>query len=272
MYLCPVLDLHFATDQPDDIVRKVAETCYRPFVAMLSRSPKSRATLSIDGALLARLQATDQQDIVDGLVTLAQQGQIELAAGANNNKMLTGQPSAAVEQAIAEHGESMKRFFGGLFHPTGLIPPELGYEPLVGETAAKLGYRWIVVDEIAVQERLRESPWRSILALESTPSLHAFCRDRGLSTGMQYRGFSVLKDLTEDAQVDPASAGYILFAVPLEIFGYHHRGYDSFLAEILSAPDMPTITLSGLFASESFPSKPVKLHTSSWSPWATLQY
>ncbi|MBM4405964.1 MAG: hypothetical protein FJ039_07270 [Chloroflexi bacterium] len=272
MYLCPVLDLHLATDQPEDLFKKIAESAYRPLVRILMQSPKSRATLSIDGALLMRLQEAGQRDIVEGVGELAKRGQIEIAAGANNNKMLTNQTVEAAEQAIGEHAKTMRDIFGEVFRPSGFIPPELGYDANIGAAAAKQGFRWIVVDETAVEEKSREWPWKSLLSSEQQPGLRAVCRDRGLSTGMQYRGFAAAKEVAEEAQAASSGNSYVVFAVPVEVFGYHHQGYDTFLADLLTFSCWTTATISGLLASESFPMRSVKLSASSWSPWTTLQY
>lgn len=272
MILCPVLNLQLAWNQPDDMVRQLAERCYRPLLGILKTARKSRVTLAIDGALLDRLETCGAGDIIESTAKLVESGQVELMGCANDNAMLKGLPADEIARRVDEHADVLRRHFGELFRPAGFFPPELAYDDGVGGFAADRGYRWVLVDEVAAGEGGLESPQLCHHEIEATGGLLAFFRHRGVSTGMIYRGFETLSDLLSALGATPETRGYVVTANTAEIFGYHHAGYESLLASILGDAGVRTLTLSGVLAELELPTRTVPLRSSTWGTWETLQY
>jgi len=269
--LCPILNLQLAWNQSDEMLQQVADRCYRPLVGILTGAPASRITLAIDGALLDRLADGGAGDVIEAIGKLAESGQVELCGSANGNEMLKGLAPGEIAQRVDAHAEILRRHFGDLFRPAGFFPPELAYDDGVGAFAAERGYRWVLVDEVAVREDFLEGPQCCHYEIEGK-GLLALLRHRGVSTGMIYRVFETLSDLLEALGATPETPGYVVTANTAEIFGYHHAGYESLLASILGDGAVPTLTLSGVLTELELPTRAVALRTSTWGTWETLQY
>ena len=272
MILCPVLNLEFAADQPDEIVDQVADRCYRPLVEILEGAPESRVTLAIDGPLLDRLESCGAGDVVEAIAKLTFRGQVELTGSANGNSMLRGMERGAIDRHIDEHAADLLRHFGDLFRPSGFFPPELAWEGELGEALAARGTRWVLVDEVAAGKGELASLQQGHHSVAGQGDLQVFFRHRGVSTGMIYRGFETAADLLEALGVTPDAPGYVVTANAAEIFGYHHAGYESLLASLLAGGSLQTETLSGVLESQDLPQRPIDLRVSTWGTWETLQY
>ena len=272
MLWCNVLDLHFAADQPDEVLREVAERCYRPLVGLLGDAPRGGVTMSVDGVLLERLGDQGMGDIIEGLGRLVEEGRVELTGSAAQNAILTALDEDEMKRAIEEHARVSRRVFGALFKPAGFFPPELSYSPAVGRAVDALGYEWVLVDETAADGLEPMALHQDLYAIEGTDSLTVFFRDRSLSTGILYRGFEGADDFAGAVGEPACGTGYLVTATAAEVYGYHHAGYEGFLAAVLGDERVESSTLSGLLTRYGQDRTPVRIRQSSWSPWATLQY
>ncbi len=270
MLWCPVLDLHYAADQPAEILRDVVRRCYLPLVRLLDANPRAQVTVNLDSVLAERLQREGHAEVIEGLGRLMDQGQVEVTAGAARNAILTALEPKAILDAIETHEEALRRVLGPRYIPQGLFPPEMGYAPAVGRAAAGLGYRWVLADDSAC---VRLQPFmlqRCVHRVDDLGDLYVFLRDRNISTGLMYAGFSTPQEMIEAAQGPEKRDGYLVTATAAEVFGYHHEGYEQFLQAAFAA--IETATVSSALQRYQARTCAVQLKQSSWSPWATLQY
>lgn len=272
MILCPALELRHGGDRPDAELQQICERSYAPLLRVLSRAPEARVTLGIDGLLLERLIGSGAGEIVEGIAKLAERGQIEIAGSANRNEILRGLDRNAIDRAIDEHAASLRRSFGDVLRPAGFFAPELAYDAGVGEAVRSRGYRWILVDEIAAGDQELEMPQQHRYRALGGDGLGVFFRNRGISAGLLFGAFDGVGAILEALGAAADSPGYIVVAVPAEVFGHHHAGTGSLLEELLAGGALRTATLSEMQAELAGPALPVELRTSTWSPWETLQY
>lgn len=272
MILCAALELRHGADRPDAELRQICERSYAPLLRILSRAPEARVTLAIDGGLLERLPGCGAGEIVEGLAKLAGRGQVEIAGSANRNEILRGRDRAAIERAIDDHAACLRRSFGDALRPTGFFPPELAYDAGVGAAVRDRGYGWILVDEIAAGDLELEMPQQRAYRALGADGLGVFFRNRGVSAGLLFGAFDGVGSILEALGASAESPGHVVVAVPAEVFGHHHAGYESLLEEMLAGGALRTATLSGLQAELAGPALPVELRSSTWSPWETLQY
>jgi len=267
-----VLDFHHGADQPEDLLRLVAERCYRPLLATLAAAPQANVTVNLDTRLVERLERGGFDDIIDGMASLADRRQVELTASAAGNTILTALDPQAMRHSIEEHDRTLRRVFAAEYWPKGLFPPEMCYSPAVGRVAAEMGLSWVLVDDTACQRLQPLLLQRCLHRVEGTEGLLAFLRDWNISTGLLYGGIETPQGLLDAIRQPEGRDGYLVTATPAEVYGYHHEGYERFLAGVFADRRIETTTVSGL--SERFPHRvcPVSLKASSWSPWATLQY
>ncbi len=231
--------------------------------------------MHVDSVLLERLEDQGMGDIIEEIGLLVEAGQVELMGSGARNTILTALDQDGMKRVIQEHAQVLERLFGELFKPAGFFPPELTYSPAVGEVVSALGYEWVLVDETAADGFEPTPLHQSLYCIEGADGLMAFFRDRSLSTGILYRGFTGADDFAK-AVGPPAVRGdtsdYLVTATTAEVYGYHHAGYEGFLAAVLSDERVESRTLSEVSARNGRQRTPVRLRQSSWSPWATLQY
>ncbi|MEA1958096.1 MAG: hypothetical protein U9N44_00255, partial [Chloroflexota bacterium] len=112
MYRANFLHIYQSPTQSEDIVRKVADECYRKLVDILSRRPNGRVTLNISACLIEQLDRYGLNDVIDGLRSLAGCGQIEFTASAMYHPILPLIPRSEVVRQIELNTAVNRRFFG----------------------------------------------------------------------------------------------------------------------------------------------------------------
>src|SRR5580765_5156251 len=69
-------------------VKKITAEAYRPIVRGLLEHPDAKVTININGVLDELLEANGETDVIEGLRTLLERGQIELTASAKYHPLL----------------------------------------------------------------------------------------------------------------------------------------------------------------------------------------
>src|SRR3989338_7599345 len=250
-------------------VKKVAEESYRKIVKGLLAAPEAKVTMNINGVLLELLQACGCMDIIKSLRLLLERGQLELTGSAKYHALLPFLPSTEIERQVKLNEETLKRFFGENLELKGFFPPEMAFAPTLIPVIAKLGYRWMIVDELSFPRKagaLEITPlqYDSIYTAENAPDFSLFFRERRMSwvilSGQIGTGNLLIKSLGERLN----RAEYLLTAMDGETFGHHRPGLEALLFEIYKDANLKTVCLSDLF--ELFPARePVSPVPATWA-------
>ncbi|MFQ5893326.1 MAG: hypothetical protein ACE5H5_03340, partial [Nitrospinota bacterium] len=266
MYWANFLHIYQPPTQTDEIVNQVARECYRPLVEILQAHPHGRLTLNINACLTEHLDRCGHGDILEGLKALAEQGQIEFTGSAKYHPILPLIPPTEMERQIELNEATNRAYFGEAYRPEGFFPPEMCYSRAVAEAVAKLGYRWIIVDEIAYSGRLGAPPTDRCFTIAGLGPFGVFFKERRVSTGITFGSCETLEALRRFLAEAPPVEGYLLSGTDGEVYGHHRPGQERLLQEAFGDPEVTTVTLSDLvdrFADR----EEVDPLDSSWSAW-----
>ncbi|MBI5037514.1 MAG: UvrB/UvrC motif-containing protein [Candidatus Kerfeldbacteria bacterium] len=250
MYWANFLHIYQPPTQKEYWVKKIANESYRKLMSGLKKHPSAKLTLNINAGLTELFDRYNCKDVIRDIRFLAEKGQIELTASAKYHPFLPLMPESEIKRQIELNTITNKKFFGDIYNPTGFFPPEMAYSRAVGETVAKLGYRWMILDELAHSGDLNQVDWSTIYALKGFDDFFVFFRERAASfrilsaeIGMSvFSGSMLVKLLGERVNNNE----YLITAMDGETFGHHRPGLEQLLFDLYETPELTAATLSDL--------------------------
>ncbi len=230
-------------------VRRIADESYRKVFAGLLKIPRARITLNINGVLCELLDRYGGRDVLEMIHKLLERGQLELTGSAKYHAFLPLIPKREVERQIQLNEQTLDHYFGNLWSKSGkrgFFAPEMAYSRTVAEVAQRMGYRWIVIDELAFPSGKRPAH-DARYTIAGLSGFGAFFRERHLSFAiLSSRGAgaspTILRYLGDRLQ----QPGYALTAMDGETFGHHRPGLEQLLFDLMSEPQIEPLTISDL--------------------------
>ncbi|MBU2235621.1 UvrB/UvrC motif-containing protein [Patescibacteria group bacterium] len=248
MYWINFLHIYQPPTQKSFWVKKIANESYRRLTKGLKENPKAKVTLNINAALVELFERDGCMDVVNDLKMLSERGQIDFTDSAKYHAFLPLMPEKEIERQIRLNHETNKKYFGDSYQPKGFFPTEMGYAKKVGDIAAKLGYKWIILDELALNGTTGEMKPDTIYKLKGNNDLNVFFRDRETSfrilsaeIGMSVFSSDMLVKLLGD-RVNRKE--YLITAMDGETFGHHRPGLEDLLFDLYKAKELESIFLS----------------------------
>ena len=253
----------------DAALHRAWERCYEPLLTLIAAHPRARLTCNVDGSFIGRLRDAGLGEGVAALRRLAESGQVELTASAYGGPVLGPMSGEAIEVAVARAGEASREAFGEVYAPAGFFPPEMSYDRNVGDAAARLGFEWMLLDEMSHSGRPGSVSWDRAYRLDSGPNL--LFRDRSLSQGMVYGSFDAPADLASAAASAAPERVYAFTGVEADIYGTRRVQPREFLAAMFEYDAWEMVTVSELLRRLGG-AEPVTPSPASWSAWDTLAF
>lgn len=245
--------------------------CYEPLLGLIATHPRARLTCNVDGSFIRRLQDAGLSNGVAALRRMAESGQVELTASAYGGVVLGPMSSEAIEDAVTRADEAGREAFGEVYAPAGFFPPEMSYDRNVGEAAARLGFAWMLLDEMSHSGRPGSVSWDRSYRLEAAgPEVKLLFRDRSLSQGMVYGSFDAPADLASAASA-AAGRAYVFTGVEADIYGTRRVQPREFLTAMFAYDAWEMVTVSELLERLG-DGEPVTPAPASWSAWDTLAF
>jgi predicted glycosyl hydrolase (DUF1957 family) len=264
MYWANFLHIYQPPTRSEDDIRKISNECYRKLIEVLGRNQTARITLDINASLTERLDRYGLSDVIDGLRRLAERGQIELTASAMYHPILPLLPHSEMARQIALNTEVNRKYFGEIYKPAGFCPPEMCYSKEVAQTVVEMGYRWIIVDEIALNGKLGHAPCDKVYTISGLKDFFVFFKERRLSAEID-------KGAYQDADGFLAALGertnkheYLLTGTDCEASGHHRPEQEKLLRDIYKGRAIGTCTISNLIIAFKHV-EPIEPLPSSWS-------
>lgn len=248
MYWANFIHIYQPPTQRLDVLGRIVDECYRPLVALLHRNPEARLTVNISGSLTELLAEHGYRDVLDGLRALGEAGQVEFVGSAMYHPVLPLIPRHQIVRQIQLNSEINQRYLGDAYRPQGFFPPEMAYNFEVAEVAAELGFRWLLLDQIACPRPLTR---RAVFRHQDRPGLRLLFRERGLSDGISFGRLPTGKEFLAELGDEAQGEGYVLTATDGEVYGHHRPGQERLLEDVYSTGALPTCTVSQLV--ELFP-------------------
>ncbi|MFA5023700.1 MAG: hypothetical protein WC523_01960 [Patescibacteria group bacterium] len=253
-------------------IRKALDKSYWRLLRLMEEHPEIKMTFNVSGCLLDRLAQEKETAFLERLKFLVKKGRVELVGSAYYHGFLPLLPEVEVIRQIKENEKALRKYFGAGFKPSGFFLPEMGYSPEVAKLIKRLGYNWIIVDEIAFNGQLNKRPDFNQIYLDENSGLKVIFRDRELSNVYPPDKLLALFKIVKKSAVIGASAApkLAITATDAELYGLRHEDPTGELEKIVKNKELKTLTLSG-FIKQSAKQKPVriKLIASSWESSAS---
>jgi len=266
VYWSNFLHIYQPPTQTEAIVRKVTEESYRTLVRTLKEAPGGKITLNISGVLTEQLARYGLDDVIRGLRELAERGQIEFTGSAMYHPILPLVPREEVVRQIKLNTDVNHHYFGKIYKPAGFFPPEMCYSYEVAQTVAELGFRWIIVDEISFNGKIRSVKYDRLYEVEGLGDFLVFFKERPFSAGITYGTYPSADPFLAALSGSLEGHSHLLTGTDGEVYGHHRPGQEKLLSEVFARGVPKTCTISELIGHF------VELNTvsplpSSWSTW-----
>ena len=261
----------------DAALHRAWERCYEPLLGLIAAHPRARLTCNVDGSFIRRLVDAGLDEGVVALRRLAESGQVELTASAYGGPVLGPMSDDAIGGAVARGVEAAREAFGEVYAPVGFFPPEMSYDRNVGEAAERLGFAWMLLDEMSHSGKPGSVSWDRAYRLDAGPDavglgVKLLFRDRSLSQGMVYGSFVAPAALASAASAAPGRV-YTFTGVEADIYGTRRVQPREFLAAMFEYDAWEMVTVSELLGrlGDTEPES-VTPSPASWSAWDTLAF
>lgn len=246
MYWANFLHIYQPADQQSDVLEAVVTQCYRPLLQNILKNKKVRLTLNVNGALLELFDKNDYRDLIDILREVGDEGRIEFTSSAKYHAFLPFLEKDEIIRQIKMNDETNAFFLGKAYKPTGFFPPEMAYKEDLVPIIEDLGFKWIILDEIAAYGEPGKVDYTKIHNIKGS-NLSVFFRERRVSNMIMsaiVRSPETLKDALRD---DMKTGRYLVTAMDGETFGHHRPGLEKMLFDVFSTPEFNLVTIGELF-------------------------
>jgi hypothetical protein len=197
---------------------------------------------------------------------LAEQGQIEFTGSAMYHPILPLIPEDEVIRQIKLNTEVNKHYFGDVYSPRGFFPPEMCYSNKIARIVSKLGFQWIIIDEISFNGRIGKVAYDRIYTIDGLGDFLVFFKERPFSAGITYGMYPSARPFIEALGNKPATDTYLLSGTDGEVYGHHRPGQENLLSEVFGQGSPATCTISELVDKFTV-RETVSPVASSWSTW-----
>lgn len=259
--------------QKRKIVEKIYAEAYKKIVDILCNHPDARLTLNISATLTEQLQKYGLTYVLDKLVELGENKQIEFTGSAKFHPIISLIHVKEAERQIKLNEQTDREILGRAYQPKGFFLPEMCYSRGAAELVEKLGYEWLIIDEIAYNGRLGSLKAKEDKVYKLRDSkLKVLFKNRKFSSGITYGSFPGGADFLSACEKEKEGTGreggqerYLLTGTDGEVYGHHRKGQEKLLVDIFESKSMETSTVSELF--DRFEVKETEPLPSSWSTW-----
>lgn len=250
--------LHFY--QPANIEKEkiieAAEKSYSKILTRLEKNPDIKFTANLSGSLLIRFAEELKYDpLINRFASLIAKGQIEIAGTAAYHPLIPLTNSKIVLEQIKEQEELLKKYLTPN-KPRGFFLPEMAYSPEAGKQIKKLGYEWIILDEISSGSRRLGKTDTSKIYQDQKSGLKVIFRSRYWSSGY------IPKNLLENWEALQGKT--IITGTDAELYGLKHEDHTGSFPRLLEKSGLRTAIISEFIDSLDAPPEPVDLSPSSW--------
>jgi predicted glycosyl hydrolase (DUF1957 family) len=232
IYWAQLLHFYQPPTQAPSMLRKICNESYRPLLHVFEEYPNARVTINFNGVLTDMLIDCGHRDVIDGLRSLAENGQLEFTGTGKYHPVLPLIPNDEMKRQIDLNAQTNRHFFGKSYAPQGFFPPEMCYSQDVLQPIVKSGHRWIILSGIACPT---EWPVDTIHRVECDgQEIAVFFRDDVLSNRISFRSVEARDFIAHLEQWQGNRENiYVVTAMDAETYGHHIQGWERiFLAKV----------------------------------------
>lgn len=239
------LHIYQPSRQVAEIFDRVVNESYRPLVENLKQNPEIKINLNINGSLSEQFLERGYEDVIEGLRFVAERGQIEFTDSAKYHALLPLLPEDEIRRQIMLNQQTNRKILGSVYKPAGFFPPEMAYAPNLPAILEDLGYKWIIIDEIALNGKVNQVDTKTIYEIAGT-GLKVFFRERNPSNLIMSALVRREQDFQEVMKDEYIREGYMVTGMDGETFGHHRPGLLKLLIGLLISKDFDHAFISEL--------------------------
>ena len=239
IYWAQLLHFYQPPNQVPSVLKRICDESYRPLLQVFEEYPTARVTINFNGVLADMLMDCGHKDIIEGLRSLAENGQLEFTGTGKYHPILPLIPKEEVKRQIDLNTQANRRFFGNAYTPQGFFPPEMCYSQDLLQPIIKSGYRWIILSGIACPA---EWPMDVIYKVEREgQNLTLFFRDDVLSNRISFQDLEAKEFVAHlDEWQGKRENIYVVTAMDAETYGHHIQDWErTFLAKVYEELEPP---------------------------------
>ncbi len=261
--------LHFyqPSSQQEDILEAIVSQCYKPIFDKLNTLKNPGMTINITGSLLELFDKYGYKYLIEDIRRAVESGKIEITGSCKYHALLPLVTEEEAVRQIKQNEETLRKYLGNNLRIRGFFPPEMAYSPNLSKLLEKLGYEWVIVDEIARPEGFIDGVTNTVFTCKGS-KLKIFFRVRRVSNLIMSAVTRNKESFKESIKEDLSQDGYIVTGMDGETFGHHRVGFDNFLIEALQDEELRKSTISGYIDSFSSSGKKEEVLPLS-STWAS---
>jgi alpha-amylase/alpha-mannosidase (GH57 family) len=232
IYWAQLLHFYQPPTQTPSMLRKICNESYRPLLRVFEEYPNARVTINFNGVLTDMLIDCGHRDVIDGLRSLAENGQLEFTGTGKYHPVLPLIPNDEMKRQIDLNAQTNRHFFGKSYAPQGFFPPEMCYSQDVLQPIVKSGHRWLILSGIACST---EWPVDTIHRVDCDgQEIAVFFRDDVLSNRISFRSVEARDFIAHLEQWQGNRENiYVVTAMDAETYGHHIQGWERiFLARV----------------------------------------
>ena len=269
MYWANLLHIYQPPEQKKEIIDQVVKESYNKILAILKSNSKTKISLNICASLTEQLNKYGYHNVINNINELVQKGQIELLGSAAYHPILPLLPNTEIVRQIRLNEDINHKYFGKSWEhrPKGFFLPEMAYSKKVGLIIQSIGYKWIVLDEVAYCEQSKNKQKSSHNLLSHKQNRQAGCYNGGLrqvsfnkyykiknlkivfrNRRMSMLFFGKWLDSTDKffsaIKKDNRSSKFLITAFDGENIGHHYKHLAFLWQKILNNSTIHTLTYS----------------------------
>jgi alpha-amylase/alpha-mannosidase (GH57 family) len=232
IYWAQLLHFYQPPTQVPSVLRKICDESYRPLLQVFEEYPSARVTINFNGVLTDMMMDCGHKDVIDGLKSLAERGQLEFTGTGKYHPILPLIPKEEVKRQIALNAQTNRHFFGEAYAFQGFFPPEMCYSRDILQPVIKSGHRWIILSGIACPAQW---PMDIIYRAECDgQEIALFFRDDVLSNRISFQALGAKEFIAHLEQWQGERENiYVVTAMDAETYGHHIQGWERiFLAKV----------------------------------------
>lgn len=263
MLWSPFLHLYQPAWQKKEILAKVVKESYLPILKILEKNKAAKITLNICASLTELLVKYNFREILERIKKLAENKQIELVGSAKYHPILPLLPKIEVIRQIKLNENLNQKYFKKNWRPRpkGFFLPEMAYDKKTAKIIKSLGYHWLILDEIAYNNRFDRVSFNKLYQLKNS-KLKIVFRNRGLSDIFYTGWLDSEEKFWQALKNDNRSNNFLITAFDGENLGHHKPGMEKIFEKLINK--IKTLTISELLKIYQ-KEKVVEPLNSSWS-------
>lgn len=245
MYWANFLHIYQPPTQKEVWVRRITQESYRPIFSGLREIPETRLSLNINGVLCELLDRYGGKDVLRDIKTMVRDGRIELTGSAKYHVFSPLIPEHEFERQIRLNEETLTHYFGPHWKKGGFFAPEMAYAKNVARVAHRMGYKWIIIDELGFPQGKKLAS-DVIYKIAGMDDFRVFFRDRRLSFTILSAQVGTVPAIVRNFSERLARNEYAITAMDGETFGHHRPGLETLLFDMMRSKEITSVQISDL--------------------------